>query len=646
MAVPPLAVIPRSVTFPMEPPSTKTGPPQVSPTPMALPALPPLLTSPIATAPPLAEAVATPPLPAEAVSVNCISLRPPCGSPRSPSTLIRALPGPKPVRRCAAQSSRFWRDLPSRLHLTGNAEKFSSSRIAHRFTSLGDCACYCPSPVGLPTSDGYRFTTGGEREPPEPHVCRTLTAKPLRGFPLSVSASADERNVVAAAARIRDGDACLLAELDRVGLGAHATNEGATTAAVRVDGRDRTLDGTGDVGPEIIFLRLRDLRANSNRASRTEQARDTTIVHDRSTFPSARRTANGFQRLAEPPAFGCASGWQCLGVPLSHRSEAAGEKPLNPATTDSPAYSSLCDPLFSETLWSPPLASERAVPSSSPKSRLLVSNEMPARTVPPSLSVAMFPTASATVAAMSAPMSCANACCTGATPTMATARPTDGTPITRTRRARPINPVSSRFFMLSTSLPATPQATRDYQRSAEPPGLNPDSTASGVPRATLSSDPAGVNRGSPRVALPPRNLGQQVSLSVSNVRVGPDVSSRNVRSDAVASRWRPSPEGDLTVPALPIPALTPDEMSRVDHIMGDDFGVTVLQLMEVAGRAVAAWARERFLGGDARGKTVLVLAGSGGNGGDGMVAARFLHSWGSHPAVWLSHEAANLQAAA
>jgi len=92
-----------------------------------------------------------------------------------------------------------------------------------------------------------------------------------------------------------------------------------------------------------------------------------------------------------------------------------------------------------------------------------------------------------------------------------------------------------------------------------------------------------------------------------------------------------------TVPAFPVPALTPDQMSQVDRIMVDDFGVTVLQLMEVAGQAVAAWARERFLEDDARGKTVLVLAGSGGNGGDGMVAARFLHCWGGHPAFWLSH---------
>ena len=100
------------------------------------------------------------------------------------------------------------------------------------------------------------------------------------------------------------------------------------------------------------------------------------------------------------------------------------------------------------------------------------------------------------------------------------------------------------------------------------------------------------------------------------------------------------------MPTLPIPALTPDQMSRVDRIMADELGVEVLQLMEVAGQAVASWARERFLGGDARGKTVHVLAGRGGNGGDGMVAARFLHGWGVYPAVWLSHDADTLRGAA
>jgi hypothetical protein len=63
-------------------------------------------------------------------------------------------------------------------------------------------------------------------------------------------------------------------------------------------------------------LRLRDLRANRERASRAEQPRDSPIIHDRSTFPSSRRTGNRFKRLAEPSALdvhpdGNASGFPC-----------------------------------------------------------------------------------------------------------------------------------------------------------------------------------------------------------------------------------------------------------------------------------------------------------------------------------------------
>lgn len=97
------------------------------------------------------------------------------------------------------------------------------------------------------------------------------------------------------------------------------------------------------------------------------------------------------------------------------------------------------------------------------------------------------------------------------------------------------------------------------------------------------------------------------------------------------------------MPESPIASLTPDQMSRVDRIMANDLSVDVLQLMELAGQAVAMWARERFLG-DAWGKRVVVLAGSGGNGGDGMVAARLLHAWGAHAEVWLSHDPGALQA--
>ena len=99
-------------------------------------------------------------------------------------------------------------------------------------------------------------------------------------------------------------------------------------------------------------------------------------------------------------------------------------------------------------------------------------------------------------------------------------------------------------------------------------------------------------------------------------------------------------------PAPGFPVLTAAQMARVDRIMADELGLDVLQVMELAGRAVAAFARERFLGGDPRGRRVLVLAGSGGNGGDGMVAARLLLGWGARVDVILSHPAAGLRDAA
>jgi NAD(P)H-hydrate epimerase len=62
-------------------------------------------------------------------------------------------------------------------------------------------------------------------------------------------------------------------------------------------------------------------------------------------------------------------------------------------------------------------------------------------------------------------------------------------------------------------------------------------------------------------------------------------------------------------------------------------GVPVPQLMENAGLAVAqeVWL---FLGEVAE-RAVLVLAGPGNNGGDGLVAARQLHDWGSKVGVYM-----------
>ncbi len=90
-----------------------------------------------------------------------------------------------------------------------------------------------------------------------------------------------------------------------------------------------------------------------------------------------------------------------------------------------------------------------------------------------------------------------------------------------------------------------------------------------------------------------------------------------------------------------IPYLTTDQMMEVDRAMIEDFKIELIQMMENAGRNLASLARERFLGGDPSGKRVVVLAGTGGNGGGALVAARRLHNWGVHVRVFLTKPASD-----
>ena len=73
----------------------------------------------------------------------------------------------------------------------------------------------------------------------------------------------------------------------------------------------------------------------------------------------------------------------------------------------------------------------------------------------------------------------------------------------------------------------------------------------------------------------------------------------------------------------PIPTVTRVQMEEIDRIMVDELGIELLQMMENAGANLARLARERFSP-----THVLVTAGTGGNGGGGLVAARHLHNAG------------------
>lgn len=78
--------------------------------------------------------------------------------------------------------------------------------------------------------------------------------------------------------------------------------------------------------------------------------------------------------------------------------------------------------------------------------------------------------------------------------------------------------------------------------------------------------------------------------------------------------------------------LTSDQMRQVDR-NAESIGLTTDILMENAGRAVAEETVKLI--GDIIGKNVLVLVGPGNNGGDGLVAARYLNDFGADVFVYL-----------
>ena len=82
-----------------------------------------------------------------------------------------------------------------------------------------------------------------------------------------------------------------------------------------------------------------------------------------------------------------------------------------------------------------------------------------------------------------------------------------------------------------------------------------------------------------------------------------------------------------------LPYLTTEQMVEVDRAMIDDYGIELMQMMEIAGRHLAALSRARFLDGDPREKRVVIVAGTGGNGGGALVAARRLCNWGARVQV-------------
>jgi NAD(P)H-hydrate epimerase len=98
-----------------------------------------------------------------------------------------------------------------------------------------------------------------------------------------------------------------------------------------------------------------------------------------------------------------------------------------------------------------------------------------------------------------------------------------------------------------------------------------------------------------------------------------------------------------TVDGLPVPAVTAEQMREVDRIAVEEFGLSILQMMENAGRNLAQNVLDML---DGNRREVTILAGSGGNGGGALCCARHLHNRGCKVSVVLDRAADSLTGAA
>lgn len=99
-----------------------------------------------------------------------------------------------------------------------------------------------------------------------------------------------------------------------------------------------------------------------------------------------------------------------------------------------------------------------------------------------------------------------------------------------------------------------------------------------------------------------------------------------------------------TVPISDLLQLNTDQMREVDRLMIEDYQISLLQMMENAGRNLADMAGH-LLSGKVSGTAILVLCGKGNNGGGGMAAARHLHNRGARVSVHLAGAVEDLKPA-
>jgi NAD(P)H-hydrate epimerase len=99
---------------------------------------------------------------------------------------------------------------------------------------------------------------------------------------------------------------------------------------------------------------------------------------------------------------------------------------------------------------------------------------------------------------------------------------------------------------------------------------------------------------------------------------------------------------NIEIEKATVPVIYTDQMIEVDRLMINSYGITLLQMMENAGRNLALLAKH-MLGEDIINRKICIIVGNGNNGGGGLVAARHLSNWGAEVTVLVATPAATFK---
>lgn len=92
----------------------------------------------------------------------------------------------------------------------------------------------------------------------------------------------------------------------------------------------------------------------------------------------------------------------------------------------------------------------------------------------------------------------------------------------------------------------------------------------------------------------------------------------------------------ITENAINVTAVTTAQMMEIDRMAMEETGPNLYQMMENAGRSLCMLTLEK-LGEEWKPKNILILAGTGGNGGGGICAARHLANKGVNVTVCITN---------